>query len=1011
MGVKTRKKLIEVALPLDAINKASVRENYIYRGNPSSIHKWWAQRPLAAARAVIFSQMVDDPSEYVDTLKMDDKLRRRADNELKKRLKVWTETVAIKDKADAVGVDSPDPGPEPTLDEILAEQERDRLFKIIEELVVWENTTNEVVLEKARAEIWQSWRRTCSDNANHPQAKALFDRNKLPTFHDPFAGGGTLPLEAQRLDFEVYASDLNPVAVLINKALIEIPPKFAGMPPINPEWQSKPVAEKAMRVWRGAEGLAEDVRYFGKLVREAAEKRIGHVYPNAEVTQEMAQDRSELIPYVGTRLPVISFLWARTVKSPNPAYRLVDVPLASTFVLSSRVGRPVYAEPVVENGEYHFALRSGRKPTQEAVSGTKLSRGANFFCLMSGTPITSEYIKAEGVAGRMGARMIASVVEGSRGRLYLPPTPEMEKLANSVQSRWEPEQELVGKSADQLPLYGIRSFSQLFTQRQLYSLTTLYDLVKEVRADVNLAARMAGGLKMGERLEAGGNGIEAYADSIVLLLSFAVDKTSEYCCTSVPWYSKEDRPKGLFARQAIPMVWDYAEINPLSTIGGCFEPSANLVAGALLATPLSGRKGHVAQANAIDAPGAEGSVVSTDPPYYDNVFYADLSDFFYSWLRFPLRELFPSLFSTLAVPKSEELVASADRNGGKTAAEQFFLNGMTQAMKSLSSKVHPEFPVTIYYAFRQSESRESSITRTGWETFLDAVINAGFSLTGTWPMHTERGGRAIGVGSNALASSIVLVCRKRPGGTTPVTRREFVNALKFELPKALRYMQRCNIAPVDLAQAAIGPGMAVFTRYAKVLDAEGNKLTVREALTLINETLDEVLAEQEGDFDADTRWALTWFEENGFDSGEFGRAEQLSKAKNTSISEMADPRTSPILEAKAGKVRLFRPEELEEDWTPESDGRLTVWDMVHQLIRVLEKDGETAAAGIVRQLGAQAETARELCYRLYTVCERKSRNSEARSYNGLVQSWPEIVRLAAEQATSTGGEKQILPGM
>jgi putative DNA methylase len=998
--MKLRKKLIEVALPLEAINKASAREKSIRHGHPSTLHLWWARRPLAAARAVIFSQMVDDPSEYVDTLKSDPKLLKRAESELKKRHKVWGEATAELARAEAAGISAPPPGPEPTLDEIIAEQERDRLFRIIEDLVLWENTTNETVLEKARAEIWQSWRRTCADNADHPRAKELFDRNKLPAFHDPFAGGGALPLEAQRLGLEAYASDLNPVAVLINKAMIEIPPKFAGMPPVNPEWQSKSEGEKAMRTWRGAEGLAEDVRYYGKWMRDEAEKRIGHLYPKVEVTDEMAKGRRDLKPYVGKKLTAIAWIWARTVKSPNPALRDIDVPLVSTFELSTKKGSEVRLEPVIENHNYHFIVKTVPSNDPEITKhGTKLARGANFQCLMSGVPISGEYIKAEGKAGRMGARLIAVVAKSQGGRIYLPSNPEMEKIAKNVLPVWKPEVSISG-STQYLGVkpYGIDRFDQLFLNRQLQALSTLADAVSETRGRVLEDAESSALSSQDDKsLESGGTGNVAYADAVSIYLGMGVSKLSDYNASLVQWSKSRDQAVHVFGRQALPMVWDFAEINPFADAAGDLTTS---LAGICRTIEICGVSGlGVAEMN--DAQNQRLSLnrcVSTDPPYYDNVPYADLSDYFYVWLRRALKPILKGLFTTVTVPKTEELVAFAYRHDGKRGAEKFFLDGMTEAMKRIADQAHIAFPVTIYYAFKQVEEDDSAgSASTGWETFLDAVIRAGFAIGGTWPMRTEKPGRMRENASNALASSIILVCRRRTTTVQTVTRREFVNALKSELPEALRHLQRGNIAPVDLAQAAIGPGMAVYTRYEKVLDAEGKPLRVRDALALINQTLDEVLAEQEGDFDADTRFALTWFDQFGFAVDKSGVAEVLATAKATSVHGVAD---AGIAETGGGNFRLLKPDELPKDWTPESDKRLTVWDMVHHLIRVLEKDGEAAAAQIAAKLGVRAETARELCYRLYSLCERKKRASEALSYNGLVQSWPEIMRLARESSAT-----------
>jgi putative DNA methylase len=828
----------------------------------------------------------------------------------------------------------------------------------------------------------------------------------LPGFHDPFAGGGTLPLEAQRLGLASRASDLNPVAVLITKALIEIAPKFVGLRPVNPAVANEKTL--AATQWRGMNGLADDVRFYGNWMRAQAEKRMGHLYPKIEITADMVRERPDLKSLLGKELTVISWLWARTVKSPNPAFAEIDVPLASTFMLSTKPGREVYVKPIIENGSYHFIVNPGKPEDFDIVKlGTKSASGGSFLCLMSGTPMPFDYLRTEAKAGRMNARLMAAVVESARGRIYLSPTPDMEILARSARPVGIPDTELPKKALSfRVQEYGMTRWSDLFTHRQLVALTTLSDLVQEARERVKDDAVASGLPDDGIGVAQGGRGATAYADAVATLLAFGVDKTAEYNCTIVPWYSKEDRPKGLFARQAIPMVWDFAEVNPLADIGGAFEPSVNIVAGALAGCALGSVVGTAKQLDAITAVLEPGFLVSTDPPYYDNIGYADLSDFFYVWLRRSMKPIFPDLFATLAVPKAEELVATPYRHNDKQEAERFFLDGMTRVMHRLAEQSHPAFPVTIYYAFKQSETDSNEGTSsTGWETFLEAVIQAGFALTGTWPMRTERGSRSIAKGTNALASSIVLVCRRRDIDSPIATRREFVTQLKAELPLALSYLQRGNIAPVDLAQAAIGPGMAVYTRYAEVRDASGKPLSVREALALINQTLDEALAEQEGDFDSDSRWALAWFDQTGFAEGEYGVAETLSKAKNTSISGMV---SAGILTSSRGRVRLLKPNELPVDWDPATDKRLTAWEAVHHLVRVLESDGETSAAVLAAKLGATAEVARELAYRLYTTCERKKRAIEALSYNGLVQSWPEIMRLAHEAQPVPAAQSQLL---
>lgn len=790
---------------------------------------------------------------------------------------------------------------------------------------------------------------------------------------------------------EAYASDLNPVAVLINKAMIEIPPKFAGRPPVNPEAQKDQTLFK--RTWQGAQGLVEDVRYYGQWMRDEAEKRIGHLYPKVEVTAEMSKDRPDLKPYVGKSLTVIAWLWARTVKSPNPVFAQVDVPLASTFMLSTMAGKEAYVEPVIENNGYRFMVKVGKPRDVEAVkNGTKLARGANFKCLMAGTPITANYIRTEAQAGRMGARMMAIVAEGEHGRVYLAPTPEHEDVARKAKPEWKPEVEMPDNPRwFSPPLYGLKTYGDLFIPRQLVALTTFADLVREAREQVKRDALAAGLPDDGNPLVNNGTRATAYADAVGVYLGFAVDKGANYWSSLCAWHQTRDGIVSTFGRQALPMVWDFAEANPISNSSGNFMLGIEQ-AERMVATLGTGSAGEASQADAAVQSLSADKLISTDPPYYDNIGYADLSDFFYVWLRRSLKFVYPDLFATISVPKAEELVATPYRHGSKENAETFFLRGMMQAMRRLVEQAHPAFPVTIYYAFKQSETEGAEGTAsTGWETFLDAVIRAGFAISGTWPIRTEYTGN-LKKNVSALASSIVLVCRPRATDAPTATRREFVTALKAELPVALTHMQRGNIAPVDLAQAAIGPGMAVYTRYARVLDANGNALTVREALALINQVLDEVLAEQEGDFDADTRWALAWFEQYGFAEGEYGVAETLSKAKNTSVESM---KVADIILSKGGKVRLLKPDELPQDWDPDSDSRLTVWEMMHQLLRALEHSESTAAA-LVAKLGSRANTARELAYRLYSVCERKKRAQEAMSYNGLVQSWTEIARLAQE---------------
>ena len=954
-----RPKLIEVALPLDAINKEALnRKMKAPKGWPTSFHKWWAQRPLAAARAVLFAQLVDDPSASPDRFKTEEE----------------------------------------------QERERLRLFGIIEDLVAWDNTNNERVLAAARDAILESWRRACTDFAQLPDSHTLFDPEKLPPFCDPFAGSGSLPLSAQWLGLESLATDLNPVAVVINKATVEIPSLFAAKPPVNPAVRGE--SNLFARNWRGAKGLADDVRHYGQWMHDEAAKRFGHLHPKLEITAEMAKRRPDLKPLVHRCLTVTAWLWARTVRSPNPAFNEVHIPLASTFVISTKTGRETYVEPIIEGGTYTFSVKVGKPSDPESTrNGTKLSRGANFQCLMSRTPIASQYIYDEANAGRMGARLMAIVADSGQGRVYLSPTPELEALALRAEPKWKPDLAMPDNPRwFSPPLYGLKTFGDLFTNRQLVALTTVAELVGEVHSRIEQDAIAASLANDGVGLAAGGSGATAYADAVCTYLACVLDRMAYYGSSLSSWLPKDSALRDCMPRQALAMTWDFAECNPLGKSSGDITTCVNVVSNYLdVATPSAPAVAQQADAQYLST--GRSFIFSTDPPYYDNIGYADLSDYFYVWLRRALKPVFPDLFATLAVPRNQELVATPYRHGSKEKAEQFFLEGMTRVMEGLAANALPGFPVTIYYAFKQSETDdEDGITNTGWDTFLDAVIRAGFAITGTWPMRTERAGRMIASGTNALASSIVLVCRPKPANAMVATRREFLASLRTELPKALKHLQRGNIAPVDLAQAAIGPGMAVYTRFAKVLDAEGKPVAVREALSLINQSLDEALAEQEGDFDGDSRWAVAWFEQFGFSEGEYGAAETLSKAKNTSVAGMVE---AGILKSKSGKVRLLRPDELPASWDPETDARLTAWESVHHLVRVLELGGESAAADLAVRLGPEAEIARELAYRLYTVCERKKRAQEALSYNALVQSWPEITRLAREGEVRPASQTQL----
>ncbi len=961
--IKTPKKLIEVALPLDAINAACSREKSIRHGHPSTLHLWWARRPLAAARAVIFAQMVNDPGG---------------------------------ERGYFAG-----------MTKAQAQAKREELFKIIEDLVLWENTNNEEVLARARAAIWESWRETCRLNKAHPDAASLFNPEVLPGFHDPFAGGGALPLEAQRLGLESYASDLNPVAVTINKAMIEIPPRFAGRAPVGPETKAtgkKNATKDVFEDWSGAKGLAEDVRRYGAWMRAEAEKRIGHLYPKVLITEAMAAEREDLKPLVGEELTVIAWLWARTVKSPNPAFSHVDVPLASTFVLSSKNGKKAYVEPVIENDNYHFSVRVGEFD-ERTKNGTKSGgSGSSFVCMLSKTPMDFKYLRDEAKNGRMGQRLMAVVAEGARNRVYLSPDIIQENIAEEASPDWIPETPLPDKALGfRVQEYGMLKWSSLFTTRQLVALTTFADLVQEAIAKIYIDAQAANFANDDVPLEHGGRGALAYAQAVGVYLAFALGRTADRGSTICSWDSspKMEALRNTFGRQAIPMTWDFAEGNPFSESSGNWTFNIEWVVKAIQMFPAT-LPGFVMQQDAQTQIISTSKVVSTDPPYYDNIGYADLSDFFYVWLRKSLRPVFPGLYASIAVPKAEELVATPYRHGSKDKAETFFLDGMTQAMHNLATQAHPAFPVTIYYAFKQAETKsEAGTSSTGWETFLAAVLKAGFAITGTWPMRTELGNRMIGSGTNALASSVVLVCRQRAADAATISRREFIRELNAVLPEALLDMTRGGVnspvQPVDLSQAIIGPGMAIFSQYAAVLEADGTPMSVKTALQLINRFF------AEDDFDHDTQFCLAWFEQLGWATGKYGDADVLARAKGTSVAGLAE---AGVVDSASGELRLLRWAELAADWSPESDVRTPVWEALHQLIRALNKEGESIAGGLLARMPARAEAVRALAYRLYTLCERQGWAEEARAYNELIGSWSGI-----EQASLETGHVGHTPDM
>ncbi|WP_416064978.1 DUF1156 domain-containing protein [Rhizobium sp. ZK1] len=945
-----RKKLIEVSIPLEAINAASAHEKMPGIGaHPRGIHIYWARRPLATCRAVLFSQLVDDPSSWPDRF--------------------------------------------PT--EEAQDNERRRLHRIIERMVPWEASRDESVLNEAR---WEIARSVAWGLGEEPPSKSereailAYLQAKAPPIYDPFSGGASIPLEAQRLGLRAYGSDLNPVAVLIGKALVEIPPKFAGRPPVNPKARME--LERGRWNGKGAQGLAEDVRYYGQWIREEAQRRIGHLYPKARLPD-------------GSEATVIAWLWARTVRSPDPAARSAMVPLVSSFMLSTKESRKVWVEPVIDSNKpdgWHFEVKTGKLSKAEEgrlKNGTKTARGSNFICALTGSAITSDYVKTEGAAGRMGATLMAIVAEGNRQRVYLDPTPEQERLSLTAKPDWEPEGELPNDPRNFWTVqYGLNTFASLFTPRQLVGLTTLSDLVSEGRERVLADALAAGRSDDPTRLHNSGTGAEAYADAIATYLAMALDRCADFGNSVTRWSASNEKVMNLFARQAIAMAWDFPEANTLADVVGGLSPAVTFLADCLDTVPGTGA-GGVSMINA-STNGFQPSpiVVSTDPPYYDNIGYADLSDFFYAWMRRSLSNIWPDLFRRLTTPKSDELVATPYRHGGKDNAETFFMHGMAQALTAMRNAATDGEPLAIYYAFKQSEVAQDGITSAGWASFLQATVDAGLVIDGTWPVRSEQSERMIGKGANALASSIVLVCRKRAADASTITRAEFVRLLRRELPEAIDDIRKAGVGPVDMQQSVIGPGMGVFSRHAKVLEDDDSAMTVKTALTYINRVWEEIDQELDAAFDAETQVALAWFSTYGFDEKSSGQLITLANAKNVASDALFG---CGVFEDLKGKTALTPRDKLPKDWSPVKDRTLTIWECVQHVARLLaaEDGGAEAAGRLVAQMGPASDQARKLAYRLFEIATQKGWSQEALVYNELAQEWPHLEDAGTRVAPST----------
>lgn len=899
------KKLIEVALPLDIINDASAYDKMPGIGaHPKGIHHWWARLPLPSARAILFASLVDDPSAHPEKF--------------------------------------------PTEEE--QETERKRLFEIIQKLCQKKVHLKPEVFGEAFKEIQES-----------------SEGRKIPTVHDPFSGGGSIPLEGLRLGLDVFASDLNPIPVLINKAMLEIIPKYWNTFPIN----RKSNIEKSSNSWNKVSGFCEDIAHYGNVIHKSVKEKIGIYYPKYDL------DKKEYT--------VVNWLWARTIKCPNPACGC-QMPLVRNFQLSTKKNSQYYSEPIIERSNVNEITGYQIKEGTATIKNTIGRRGAK--CVACNEPVTLNYIRNEGKSGRISLEMYAIVVDGGRKKVYLSPSSEHMNVLTKIPESWSPEIVFPEKHRDlKTPAYGMNTVGSLFTKRQLFSLNSFRLEIQEIRETI---------IKDG--------GTEEYANDIIFFLGLVLDRCADFNNSLTRWTPSNEKIMNLFGRQAIPMVWDFGEANIIENAVGGWKTCLEYVVECINVIPLSGRIGNAYQKNAIEPLDIKDKIiVSTDPPYYDNICYADLSDFFYAWSRKTLGDIIPDILKTIQVPKEEELIASPFKfSGDKNAAKQHFEVGFKNTFLNLKNYLDERYPMTIYYAFKQEEEDDDSgeieldsetgvfnITlSTGWETLLQALVDSGFQITATWPIKASQKWRMISMGSNALTSYIVLACRPRPADATSITRRDYLQLLKRELPQSIEILQHSNLAPVDMAQATIGPGMAIFSRYDRIMEQDGSQMTVKTALSLINKTLDEILAEQEGDFDVETRWAIAWFEQNTFNEGTFGDADALARAKNTAVNALV---LAGIVKAGGGKVNLIPRTELPAIWDTENDKRIVIWEMTQHLIKQLQEKGEMGAAKLYKELGAKADVSRELAYRLFTICEKKGWAQEAQAYNALVLAWNIIV--------------------
>ena len=855
--------------------------------------------------------------------------------------------------------------------------ERNRLHNIIKRLVVWQNSNDENLLAEARYEIAYSVARNNGENLNvfrakfknDPEAVLHYLRDHCPAVYDPFCGGGSIPLEAQRLGLRARASDLNPLPVLLNKAMIELPPKFHNQKPVNPDADPMGMftgtGRGRQRVpWKGTAGLVDDIRYYGAWMREAAYKEVGHFYPKAQL-----QD--------GNSATVVAWLWARTIPCSNPACGL-QMPLMRTFQLSKKKGNEHWVKPVVDRESNTISWIVQNRDEGVPKRGSVNRNGA--YCIGCGSAVKLSDVREQAKAGKIGEVMTTIIAEGDRRKLFLAPTTDHIQIAQSTEPPRRPRTAMPNNPTLVSGRgYGITHWHELFTERQLKALITYSDLLEEVHNQIRRVS-----------------GKKEYADVICTYLVLAIGRTAESSCSFTWWENQGEKIPPVFARQAIPMTWDFAETNPFSNSTQNWMAQIEWIAKVVDNLPASVNKGEVHQADAATTEhGADKPIIVTDPPYYDNIDYADLSDFFYVWLRPLLRDTYPDLFAGMLTPKEEEIVAIPSRFEDSSRR---FEELLSKALLRMQQHCSGEFPSSIFYAYKQQEEEQDGKTSTGWETILTAIVNAGFRIVGTWPLRTERT-TGVKTNINALASSIVLVCRPRSEDAPPITRTEFLQELKKEIPAALDRLTRiANIRPVDLAQAAIGPGMEIYSRYSKVTRISGEIVPIREVLKEINKEITAYHEKETGELDPESQFCLTWLQQHGYMEGNFGDALVLATAKDVDITTMHDK----VLLSARGKVRLLRTEEYTERDNSED---MTAWEGCLRMVSHLsgeERSGGVSGCTAVARAMRDYESAKRLARVLYTYYESRGDAESAPGYNNLVTQWQYISQSirAPEQMTA-----------